>query len=51
MKPLKARVGLTLDSDVLEEIKQLAEDEDRSVSQYINIILKQHIKNLKKPEN
>ena len=44
MKPLKERVSLTLDSDILEQIKQLAEDDDRSVSQLINKILKEYLK-------
>lgn len=40
MKPLKSKVSITLDSDVIEQIKQLAEQDDRSFSQYINMILK-----------
>ena len=44
LKPLKQRVSLTLDEDIIEKIKLLAEDCDRSVSQYINIVLKEHLK-------
>ena len=44
MKPLKEKISITIDSDVLEKIKLQAEQDDRSLSQYINIILKQHIK-------
>lgn len=43
MKPLKTRISITIDSDILEKIKELAEDDDRSVSQYINIVLKDRI--------
>ena len=43
MKPLKNKVSITLDSDIIERIKQLAEKDDRSFSQYINIILKEHL--------
>ena len=43
MKPLKSKVSITLDSDVIEQIKQLAERDDRSFSQYINMILKEHL--------
>ena len=43
MKPLKEKVSLTLDDVVIEKIKQLAEYDDRSLSQYINIVLKAHI--------
>lgn len=45
MKPLKSKVSITLDSDLIEKIKQLAEQDDRSFSQYINMILKEHLKN------
>lgn len=44
MKPLKSKVSITLDSDVIEMIKKLAEDDDRSFSQYINLILKEFLK-------
>lgn len=43
MKPLKEKISITIDYDVLEKIKAIAEDDDRSLSQYINIVLKQHI--------
>lgn len=40
MKPLKTKVSITLDTDVIETIKDLAENDDRSFSQYINLVLK-----------
>lgn len=43
MKPLKEKISITIDSDLLEKIKRAAEKDDRSVSQYINLILKQQI--------
>jgi len=43
MKPLKSKVSITLDSDVIEKIKFLAEQDDRSFSQYINMILKEYL--------
>lgn len=43
MRPLKEKVSITLDSDIIEKIKELAEADDRSFSQYINIILKDHV--------
>ena len=43
MKPLKNKVSITLDADVIEKIKTLAEKDDRSFSQYINMILKEHL--------
>lgn len=44
LKPLKEKISITIDSDILEKIKEKAEYDDRSLSQYINIVLKQHIK-------
>lgn len=32
MKPQKSKVSITLDSDVIENIKRLAEDDNRSFS-------------------
>lgn len=46
MKPLKERISITIDGDLLEKLRFQAEYDDRSLSQYINIILKEHIKNL-----
>ena len=43
MKPLKSKVSITLDTDVIEKIKELAEKDDRSFSQYINIVLKEFL--------
>ncbi|MED9969181.1 MAG: toxin-antitoxin system protein [Ruminococcus sp.] len=43
MKPLKIKVSITLDDDIVYRIKQLSEQDDRSFSQYINIVLKRHI--------
>ena len=44
MKPLKEKICLTIDNDILAKLKERAEYDDRSLSQYINHILKQHIK-------
>ena len=41
MKPLKTKVSITLDADIIEQLKRLAEADDRSFSQYINLILKE----------
>ncbi len=48
-KPKKSKVSITLDNDTIEEIKMLADIDDRSFSQYINIVLKEHIKAQPKP--
>lgn len=40
MRPLKEKISITLDSDLLDLLREQAENDDRSLSQYINIILK-----------
>ena len=44
MKPHKIKVSITLDSEIIDEIKILAEEDDRSFSQYINLVLKEYLK-------
>lgn len=44
MRPLKEKISITIDNDILQFIKEKAEFDDRSLSQYINLILKQHVK-------
>ena len=43
MKPLKDKISITLDSDILEKLREIAEADDRSLSQYINLVLKKHL--------
>lgn len=43
MKPKKVKVSVSLDENVVVELKRLSEITDRSFSQYINMILKQYI--------
>jgi len=48
MKPLKEKVSITLDNDIIKQIKQLSEKDDRSFSQYVNLVLKEHLENIRK---
>ena len=43
MRPLKERISITIDNDLLEKIRLKAEEDDRSLSQYINLVLKKHL--------
>ena len=43
MKPLKQKVSITLDEDLVIKLKELAEDSERSLSQYINLVLKKYV--------
>lgn len=45
MKPLKKKVSITLDEDIIAKVKLIAEQDDRSFSQYINLILKEYLEN------
>ena len=45
MKPLKKSVSITIDEDVLEKAREMAEERDRSLSQFINLVLKGYINN------
>ena len=51
MKPLKNKISITLDSDIIEILKKEAEEDDRSFSQYINLIHKEYIRNKKESQN
>ena len=43
MKPLKEKISITVDSDILAKLREKAEQDDRSLSQYINLILKEYL--------
>ncbi len=43
MKPLKEKISITIDADILKALREKAEADDRSLSQYINLILKKHL--------
>lgn len=43
MRPLKERISITIDNDLLEKVRLKAEEDDRSLSQYINLVLKKHL--------
>ena len=50
LRPLKEKVSITLDGDVIEKIKDLAEQDSRNFSQYINMVLRDHIAEQEKKE-
>ena len=45
MKPLKEKISITIDSDLLAKLREKAELDDRSVSSYINLVLRKFIEN------
>ena len=50
MRPLKEKVSITLDADIIIKIKELSEESDRSFSQYINLVLKSYLKKYESKE-
>lgn len=48
MKPTKKTISISLDYPILEKVKYLAEYEDRSVSSYINLVLREHLEQVEK---
>ena len=44
MRPLKEKISITIDSDLLLKLRYEAELDDRSLSQYINYVLKEYIR-------
>lgn len=40
LRPLKEKISITIDSDLLSVLKKQAENDNRSLSQYINLLLK-----------
>ena len=45
-RPLKKKISISIDSDIEKAIKSLAENDDRSFSQYINRVLKKHLEDI-----
>lgn len=43
VRPLKEKISITLDSDLLVKLREKADEDDRSLSQYINLILKKNL--------
>ena len=40
----KERISITIDAEVLEKVRVRAEEDDRSLSQYINRVLKKTVR-------
>ena len=43
MKPLKEKISITIDSDLLEKLREKADYDCRPLSQYINLVLKRYL--------
>ena len=43
MRPLKEKISITIDSDLMEKLREIAEEDCRPLSQYINLILRKYM--------
>lgn len=50
MRPLKEKISITIDGDILAKIRDKAEYDGRSLSQYINLILRRHLEKEEKKD-
>ena len=45
-KPLKEKVSFSLDSDIIKSCRALADKDDRYLSQYVNRVLREHLREI-----
>ena len=50
MKTMKKQVSVTLDEDIVEKIRTLAEECDRPFSQYVNLVLREYLRRKEKKD-
>lgn len=50
MRPLKEKISITIDSDLLEKLREKADLDCRPLSQYINLVLRKHMEEEEKRE-
>ncbi|MEG1594533.1 MAG: hypothetical protein RR350_08975, partial [Oscillibacter sp.] len=43
-KPLKIKVSLSLDEDIVLQLRSIATEDDRALSSYINLVLRDHLR-------
>ena len=51
MRPLKEKISITIDSDLLEKLREKADEDCRPLSQYINLILRRYMEQKEKEKN
>ena len=50
MQPLKERISITIDSDLLEKLREKADEDCRPLSQSINLVLRKHVEQEEKKQ-
>jgi len=47
-RPLKIKVSLSLDEEIVKKLRVLAEEDDRQLSSYINLVLRNYLREREK---
>ena len=50
MKPLKERISITIDSDLLEKLREKADEDCRPLSHYLKLVLRKHVEQEEKKQ-
>lgn len=50
MRPLKEKISISIDSDLLEKLREKADEDYRPLSQYINLILRKYMEQKEKKQ-
>ena len=50
MRPLKEKISITIDSDLLEKLREKADEDCRPLPQYINLILRKYMEQNEKKQ-
>lgn len=46
MKPLKTKISVSLDEEIVKKLRILADEDDRQLSSYINLVLRNYLRDL-----
>ena len=50
MRPLKEKISITIDIDLLEKLREKEDEDCRPLSQYINLILRKYMEQKEKKQ-
>lgn len=45
---MKEKINITVDEDIIRELRKMAKDDNRTLSNYIDSILKEYVNQIKK---
>ena len=50
MRPLKEKISISIDSDLLEKLREKSDEACRPLSQYIYLVLRKHVEQEEKKQ-